>query len=201
MSQTNFFNTQVNPDKRLKWKSKKMSYLLRHNPEAENLDMDTNGWVFTQQLIKSISITMQELETIVTTDNKSRFEFNETKEKIRACQGHNLGLNIEYPIYNGEGPIFHGTSVENAKAILESGSIKPMTRDLVHFSLDINTAIKVGSRHGKPVVFKIDLTQARSDGIVFYKPTNNVVLCKELPAKYLSLLEGGKQYVKSVFKR
>ena len=47
--------------------------------------------------------------------------------------------------------LYHGTREKYRSSIDEQGLI-PKSRLYVHLSTDIDTAIKVGSRHGKPVV-------------------------------------------------
>lgn len=50
--------------------------------------------------------------------------------------------------------------------------------------------IRVGARHGRPVVLKVDSEAMRSEGIVFYRFANGVWLVDRVPAKYLSLSTG-----------
>ncbi|MEE0080732.1 MAG: RNA 2'-phosphotransferase [Catenibacterium mitsuokai] len=59
------------------------------------------------------------------------------------------------------------------------------TRIYVHLSQDIETAMTVGSRHGKPYVFTIDTKQMYEDGYKFYLSENNIYLTKIIPTKYL----------------
>jgi putative RNA 2'-phosphotransferase len=51
----------------------------------------------------------------------------------------------------------------------------------------METAKKVGSRHGKPVVFRVDCRQMEQDGYEFFLSANNVWLTKEIPAAYLTM--------------
>jgi len=61
----------------------------------------------------------------------------------------------------------------------------PKSRLYIHLSADIETAVKVGSRHGKPVVYRILSGQMQKEGYVFYRSVNGVWLTKEVPVKYL----------------
>ena len=54
---------------------------------------------------------------------------------------------------------------------------------------DIETAIKVGSRHGKPIVYKVDAKRMSHDGFEFYISANGVWLTESVPAKYLTKIE------------
>ena len=61
----------------------------------------------------------------------------------------------------------------------------PKSRLYVHLSSDVDTAEKVGQRHGKEVVYQVDAGQMYKDGYKFYLSVNGVLLTKEVPVKYL----------------
>lgn len=63
--------------------------------------------------------------------------------------------------------------------------LKPMSRLYVHLSKDIETAYKVGKRHGSPAILKIHSGQMSRDGIKFYISENGVWLTKKVDMKYL----------------
>ena len=52
---------------------------------------------------------------------------------------------------------------------------------ILPLSSDVNTAIKVGSRHGKPVILDIDTDEMKKRGAKLYKSENNVYLTKNVP--------------------
>lgn len=60
-----------------------------------------------------------------------------------------------------------------------------MGRLYVHLSKDIETAINVGKRHGKPIVLKIFSGRMYQDGKVFYLSANGVWLTKKVDIKYI----------------
>ena len=70
-------------------------------------------------------------------------------------------------------------------SIKDKGLI-PGTRLYVHLSIDEETAVNVGSRHGKPYIIKVDCKQMVQDGYKFYLSNNNVWLTKFVPVKYLT---------------
>ena len=55
----------------------------------------------------------------------------------------------------------------------------------MHLSSDTETARKVGSRHGKPVIYEIDCRKMGEDGYRFYLSENGIWLTKSVPAKYM----------------
>lgn len=61
----------------------------------------------------------------------------------------------------------------------------PMSRQYVHLSTDVETAMRVGKRHGEPVVLKVNAKKAVNDGYKFYLSDNGVWLVKQLSVDYL----------------
>ncbi len=138
--------------------SKYMSLILRHKPEAIGISLDEHGWARVDELIVGIAKThefnMDILEEIVRTDNKQRYSFNEDKTLIRANQGHSIPVDVELKKMSPPKYLYHGTGKKFRESIDEQGLIS-QSRLYVHLSADIETAIKVGSRHGKPIVYRV----------------------------------------------
>lgn len=80
--------------------------------------------------------------------------------------------------------LWHGTGAKFVESINRSGLIAK-SRLYVHLSRDYETAVNVGSRQGKPVVYKVHAREMEQDGYVFYQSVNGVWLTKEVPKKYL----------------
>ena len=183
----------VRSDKRMKNTSKFISLILRHRPEAIGISLDEHGWADVQELIDGInrsgghSLDMEKLEEIVRTDEKQRYSFNEDHTLIRANQGHSIPVDVELEEKTPPDILWHGTGEKYVTSIKEHGLL-PRSRLYVHLSNDIETAKKVGSRHGKPVVFCVDCRQMEQDGYEFYLSANRVWLTKEVPAAYLKKL-------------
>ena len=55
----------------------------------------------------------------------------------------------------------------------------------MHLSGDVDTAITVGKRHGKPVVYKVLSGKMAEAGYTFYRSVNGVWLTKTVPVEYL----------------
>ncbi|MBR2707682.1 MAG: RNA 2'-phosphotransferase [Mogibacterium sp.] len=60
----------------------------------------------------------------------------------------------------------------------------------VHLSIDAETARKVGQRHGKPVIYTVDVAAMHADGYKFFRSVNGVWLTKSVPKEYLSVSKG-----------
>lgn len=173
--------------------SKFLSYILRHKPEEIGLELEDNGWVNVGSLIIAINnheaskwvIDMAVLEQVVVNDSKNRYSFNNHKTKIRANQGHSIkNLVMDFEEVNPPEYLYHGTSEENAKLIIKSGEIKPMSRQMVHLSKDIETAEKVGKRHGKPVIFRVEAQRMKQNGKKFYISENGVYLVDNVSTEF-----------------
>lgn len=168
--------------------SKFLSLILRHKPEAVNITLDEHGWANTKALIAGIGRTrafdMEMLEEIVRTDQKQRYSFNEDKTLIRANQGHSVPVDVELPVAVPPRYLYHGTGKKYVESIDKIGLI-PKSRLYVHLSGDVDTAVKVGSRHGKPVVYRVASGRMQEEGCVFYRSVNGVWLTKAVLAIYL----------------
>jgi len=173
-------------DKKLIKTSKRISKVLRHAPESIGVTLDKNGWLEVEKLLNGLkSISMEDLEYIVANNNKKRFEFSQDKKKIRACQGHSIDVDLELEPTIPPDVLYHGTSVKTVPYIEEDG-IQRMNRDHVHLSADVETAINVGQRHGKPTVLLIDAKKMHEEGADFYISANGVWLTQFVPKEYIT---------------
>ena len=168
--------------------SKYISLILRHKPEVIGITLDEHGWASVTELIEGVrcthSLDMQMLEEIVASDEKQRYSFNEDKSLIRANQGHSIPVDVELEQVAPPEVLWHGTGAKYVESINQSGLIAK-SRLYVHLSQDYETAVNVGKRHGKPVVYKVHAKEMEQDGYAFYKSVNGVWLTKAVPKKYL----------------
>ena len=100
---------------------------------------------------------------------------------------NSIPVDVELPEMEPPELLFHGTGEKYVSSILQQGLI-PKSRLYVHLSKDIDTAVKVGKRHGKEVIFQVATGQMYRDGYKFYLSVNGVWLTKEVPVKYLQRL-------------
>lgn len=165
--------------------SKMIALILRHKPETIGITLDEHGWANVDELLKGVGIYMEELEFIVKTDDKQRYSFNEDKTLIRANQGHSIPVDVELEEARPPEFLWHGTGEKYVQSICGEGLI-PKSRLYVHLSLDEETAVNVGKRHGVPALFRVDAIKMYNDGYKFYLSKNGVWLTKHVPVKYLS---------------
>ena len=178
---------------KLKDTSKFISLILRHKPGTIGISLDEHGWADVQELIAGINasgnhqLDMDLLEEIVRTDEKQRYSFNEDHTLIRANQGHSIPVDVELEEMIPPAILYHGTGEKYVASIDREGLI-PKSRLYVHLSSDEETARKVGSRHGKPVIYTVDGAAMTADGYQFFLSANHVWLTKAVPAGYLTKL-------------
>ena len=169
--------------------SKYIALLLRHKPEEGNLTLDREGYCPTVDLVRAVKrqftwFTLNDLYDIVNSDEKGRYSFDTHKIRIRANQGHSTNqVNITFKEVIPPDVLYHGTATRFLNNIYKEG-LKPMNRQYVHLSKDIETANKVGSRHGNVYILEIDCKKMVEDGYKFYISENNVYLTKSVPKKY-----------------
>lgn len=173
--------------------SKFLSLVLRHKPETIGIELDQNGWTDVDSLLKNsnsygIKFDKEILKHIVETNSKKRFAFNETFDRIRASQGHSIEIDLGYTNQKPPEILYHGTSEKSVQSILDIG-LEKQSRQQVHLSADIETAIKVGQRHGKPFVFKVLAEQMYNDKFEFFISDNGVWLTDTVPTKYLKQID------------
>ena len=174
--------------------SKFIALILRHRPEAIGIALDTHGWAKVDELINGINasgnhhLTKELLEEIVRTDEKQRYAFTEGHTLIRANQGHSVAVDVELEEMEPPPILYHGTGEKYAGSIDGQGLI-PKTRLYVHLSADAETARKVGSRHGRPVIYRVDCQRMAADGFAFCRSANGVWLTREVPPKYLQRVD------------
>jgi putative RNA 2'-phosphotransferase len=169
-----------------------MSLVLRHQPDKAGITLDKNGWADVSQLIRGMNnarrthVTLEIIKEVVADNDKQRFTFNEDYTKIRANQGHSISVDVQMKEANPPAVLYHGTVSKYIQAIKAEG-LKPQSRLYVHLSGDRETAIKVGSRRGSPVILTIDAAKMHADGYKFYLSENGVWQITAVPAEYISL--------------
>ena len=172
----------------LKDTSKFLSLLLRHKPQLVGLELDEHGWADVDDLIRRVNrkrpLDRTTLELIVAQDDKQRYSFSADGKLIRANQGHSIPVDVELAELEPPQILYHGTGEKFCPSIIAKGLLK-MSRLYVHLSSDVDTATKVGRRHGVPKIFIVDSGKMFADGYKFFRSINGVWLTEHVPARYL----------------
>ncbi len=163
-------------------KGKTLAFLLRHDKSYAFLE---HGYRDVNDLVVNHGFTKEELYEIVAMDDKGRYEFYDAKQLlIRARYGHSVKVDVELPEVVPPAILYHGTAKRFVESIQQQGILK-MSRLYVHLSATVEEAVKVGKRHGEPVVLEIDARKMSEDGIKFFCSRNGVWMTEFVDAKYI----------------
>lgn len=169
--------------------SKFLSLVLRHQPQTAFITLDSAGWVNVDDLLAGCararhSLTRSQLDHIVATNEKKRYEFSPDGQRIRASQGHSVEVDLEYEPATPPEVLYHGTAIRFFDGI-RAGGLKKMSRHHVHLSEDIATTLAVGGRHGKPDILTIRAGEMHRAGWKFFVSTNSVWLVDAVPPEFI----------------
>ena len=169
--------------------SKLLSLVLRHRPEVIGIELDPGGWANVDELIAAAQqygkpIDREKIIRAVVENDKQRFTLSDDGHRIRANQGHSVQVDLNLKTIEPPAILFHGTVAKFLDSIRQQGLIRGK-RQHVHLSADEETANKVGSRRGKPVILRVASGKMCSDGHLFYLSANGVWLTDVVPATYL----------------
>lgn len=175
--------------------SKFLSLVLRHQPDKIGITLDDAGWVAVDELLaglkrRSRAITRSQLEEVVRENDKQRFSFDESGQRIRANQGHSVTVELGYQSAAPPRQLFHGTPVQFVESIRSTG-LKKQQRHHVHLHTDTATSLAVGQRRGKPVLLTIAADRMHSDGHEFFVTPNDVWLTDAVPPEYICFPQAG----------
>jgi len=93
--------------------SKKLAYILRHNPLKYNLVLDRYGFAILKRVAEALGVGEEEIRELVKNQEKKRFEIK--GNKIRALYGHSAHIEITYKPSSPPSNLYHGTSRKMVK--------------------------------------------------------------------------------------
>jgi putative RNA 2'-phosphotransferase len=171
-------------------RSKFLSFVLRHQPDAVGVELDANGWIAIDRLLEACAahgkpMTRAMLDEIVATSPKQRFAVSPDGLRIRANQGHSVDVDLDYEPAIPPDVLFHGT-VTSVLALVRDRGLLKMARHHVHLSPDRETARIVANRRGAAVILEVAASRMHRDGHVFYRSANGVWLAEHVPAGYVT---------------
>ena len=185
----------MTPDRHMRV-SKALSFVLRHGAPSQGVALDAEGYGHIRSILESpamslLHTTEQELQHVVRTDGKQRFEEEVVLHQryLRAVQGHSIrGLEadslhtrVTEEAHNLPAAAIHGTYMKHfgfikARGLLAGGVRR--AREHIHFQTrpigDPN--VTSGMRDNCEIAVYIDLPAALRDGIPFYLSANDVLL-------------------------
>jgi putative RNA 2'-phosphotransferase len=170
-------------------KSKELSWLLRHGAREMGLAMDSAGFALIGEVLRMTGLSREAFDEVVAENNKSRYEVR--GKQVRAVQGHSLegtpvtldGLESSWDEVLDDAPLYHGTSVVAARAILSGEGIHSAARTHVHLAAAVDST--VGKRAGVDVLLVISPARLRASGLRIFRAPNGVLLARAIPAATL----------------
>lgn len=168
--------------------SKLLSWILRHGANEEGLPIDKNGYVdadviLTNKRFISKKFTLNDIQSVVENDLKQRYALDvlpNGKIRIKANQGHSMA-NVQMTLSRiddaSKVPIaVHGTFYRFWEKIKAEG-LKRMNRNHIHLTEQEHFTVDTsGFRSSSEILIYINVSKAMSDGVVFYRSANNVIL-------------------------
>lgn len=174
--------------------SKALAFWLRHNPQAGGISVDPAGWADVPSVLQALDrefgvlISLYRLEHVVYTSEKQRFAM--VGGRIRANQGHSIAVDLGLQVVIPPDKLYHGTTRESYGHIVVDGALKPMSRNHVHLSPDLDTAYRVALRHGgEPVILEVNAAAMYRDRHSFYRSENGVFLVSGVPSRFIRMMD------------
>jgi putative RNA 2'-phosphotransferase len=182
----------MNTNKELTTISKFMSLVLRHKPQQIGLVLDGAGWADIEDLLARFaavgrSVTRDQLNEVVATNDKRRFALSDDGLRIRASQGHTVEVDLGLAPLQPPDFLFHGTASRFLDSVMATG-LERRSRHHVHLTYNVATGEAVGRRYGKPVILRIDAAAMAAQGHVFFRSANNVWLVDAVPATFIEVM-------------
>jgi putative RNA 2'-phosphotransferase len=172
--------------------SKAVSQALRHDPTSYGLTLDDSGAVEIQDLVAAlkrvnvgwVALDEKRIREMVEHSGKRRHEI--VGSRIRALYGHSTPERLSKCLASPPELLYHGTDAAAANRILAEG-LRPMGRQYVHLSADVQTAQAVGRRKDEdPVILRIAAQRAHEQGVMFYQGNETVWLADYVPVAFIS---------------
>lgn len=169
--------------------SKLLSLMLRHEPGRFGIVLDAEGFAPLEEVLAAVrtrspDTTAADLLAVAATIEPEKQRFSIVDDEIRANYGHSFADRISHSAAVPPRLLFHGTHAAAIDLILRDG-LRPMKRQYVHLTPDVELASRVGARRGKPMLIEVDAAVANAAGTVFYRANESFWLVDELPAAFL----------------
>lgn len=171
--------------------SKYLALILRHNPTAGGIVLDSEGWADADAVLRAASqrygpFTRADLDLLVAEDDKGRYAFSGDRTRIRASQGHSVDVDLALAPLAPPPLLYHGTKSRFLGSIRLKGLIKGRRRHVL-LSGDIETAARVGERRAGDTVILL-VHSGEMSGHPFYRSANGVWLTDHVPPRFIGTL-------------
>lgn len=171
--------------------SKLLALILRHKPEQLGIELDAEGYAPLSEVLAAVrsqiaSATLADLEAVVTQLEPEKNRYSIVDGEIRANYGHSFEGRIQHEAGVPPPVLWHGTPESAIQQISQQG-LHPMRRQYVHLTTQPELATRIGARHGKPRLLKVDAAAAHAQGTIFYRANDAFWLALHIPPQHLDL--------------
>jgi putative RNA 2'-phosphotransferase len=170
--------------------SKLLAVMLRHDPSAFGLSLDSEGYAQVEAVWAQIChhyptrYTYDDLLRLVAGDDSGETRYEIVDTRIRALFGHSK-VAVTYSPAEPPELLYHGTTSE-ALPLIQRDGLLAQQRQYVHLTVRRERALTVAQRHaGRAILLIIRAGEAHRAGIVFYHPESEHYLAKAIPAVFI----------------
>src|SRR5688572_10251501 len=171
--------------------TRSLAYMLRHQPEEFDLELDTHGFGDMREVVRALSerlgedITPEDVESAISSGDRPRYEI--AGDKVRALYGHSIDIDPGEP---GQPPdlLYVGINSRDAKRAVQYG-LRGGRRRFLHLARTIDDARETGRRSGVEYsVLEVHALDAWEDGVDFYD-RQALFLAEHIPTEFLQIAE------------
>jgi putative RNA 2'-phosphotransferase len=163
---------------------------LRHSPDLYSLELSPDGWAKIEDLLVVLRmdrpqwgrLTWEDVEAAIREGQPGRFEIE--GDRVRAAYGHTITIAPSREPSMPPGKLFHATDQE-ALADIRRVGLRPMGRQFVHLTEDMEYALRIARFKEKGAVLVVDAAAAVGEGVVFYRANEHVWLVAELEPRFM----------------
>lgn len=166
--------------------SRALAKTLRHAAKSQGIAQDANGWCRVDDLLAhapytTMKATPELISSVVESDKKGRYEFNEDSSLIRAVQGHSVEVDVglEPLVSPADLPsmLVHGT-YRNVWPSIQQKGLDKMKRQYIHMASKLpgDEGVISGMRQKSEVYIYIDGPRALAEGVPLFRSKNGVIL-------------------------
>jgi putative RNA 2'-phosphotransferase len=127
-------------------------------------------------------LTWEDVEAAVRDGQPCRFEIEDGR--IRAAYGHTISTALRREPSVPPETLFHATEEAALPDIWRVG-LRPMGRQFVHLTEDLEYALRIARSNQNGVVLVVDARTAVGAGVVFHRANEHVWLVAELEPRFV----------------
>ena len=174
--------------------TRSLAYMLRHQPEQFDLDLDEFGWADLREVVRALNerlgepVGEEDVNDAVHSGDRQRYEIE--KGLIRALYGHSIDVQPGEPSRPPEW-LYVGVSGHDAERAQRFG-LRPGRRRFLHLALTPEDALDTAVRTAEDAVLvKVHALEAWEEGINFYD-RKSLFLSDPIPTHYLEIESGAE---------